>query len=285
LILKDKIPLHSKELQAAGIELRPLLELEKAPTVPHRDDHYMLLLQQKGVSVWEIDFKEWVLQQSALCFVAPGQVHRYVKSKHAEGWLIFMETEMIPVNTRAILDTYMYHHQVVQVDRLHPVFTLSGLLHQLIPDTQQPLRSSILPALSDALTGIFTAAFMPHKQHTAHTGNNKYQLVNTFKTLIKQQFKATKQVKDYAAQLNITPLYLNEITKGMTGFAASYWIQKEILLEAQRLLFYTGMDIREIAFALGYEDYAYFSRFFKKNTGITPSEFRANNHDLSNHNH
>lgn len=95
-----------------------------------------------------------------------------------------------------------------------------------------------------------------------------------FRQLIKEQYKDCKLVKDYAALLNITPLYLNEVMKEISGFAASYWIHQEIVLEAQRLLYYTGLDIKEIAFELGYEDHAYFSRFFKKNTGMTASSFR-----------
>jgi len=80
-------------------------------------------------------------------------------------------------------------------------------------------------------------------------------------------------------------LYLNEVSKEITGFIASYWIQNEVLLEAQRLLFYTNMDVKEIAFSLGYEDHTYFSRFFKKNLGCTAGQFRQNNHYLSNHIH
>lgn len=82
--------------------------------------------------------------------------------------------------------------------------------------------------------------------------------------------------------LNITPLYLNEIVKEITGFPASYWIQQETILEARRLLYYTDLDIKQIAYRLGYDDHAYFSRFFKKSTGNTASQFRNKNHYLSN---
>ncbi|GAA5087448.1 hypothetical protein GCM10023210_10290 [Chryseobacterium ginsengisoli] len=92
--------------------------------------------------------------------------------------------------------------------------------------------------------------------------------------MIQIHYKELKQVKEYASLLNITPLYLNEIVKEITGFSASHWIHQEIILEAQRLLYYTDLDIKQIAFQLGYEDHAYFSRFFKKNTGNTASQFR-----------
>ena len=77
--------------------------------------------------------------------------------------------------------------------------------------------------------------------------------------------------------------YLNEVIKEQTGYPVSYWIQQEILQEAKRLLYYTPMNSKEIAFSLGYDDYAYFPRFFKKNVGVTPLGFRNNCLDLSNH--
>jgi AraC family transcriptional regulator, transcriptional activator of pobA len=76
---------------------------------------------------------------------------------------------------------------------------------------------------------------------------------------VQLRYKQYKQVKDYASFLNITPLYLNEIVKQITGFTVSYWIQQTIMLEAKRLLYYSKMDIKQIAFELGYEDFTYFS--------------------------
>ncbi|MGG5210613.1 helix-turn-helix domain-containing protein [Chryseobacterium sp. MIQD13] len=283
--MRNKIPVHHNELQARGIELLPFSELSDAPKIPHRDDHYMLMLQHSGTSVWTIDFKEYQLEETCLCFVAPGQVHQYAGSKNTGGWLVFVESELVPSEYRIMLDTFMYHHQIVHAAKDHSVFTLADILSGFIAENKSRFYQSILQSSTSALMGMFTTAFIPEYKSDIQLSSHKYQLITAFKELIKQHFKQIKQVKDYAAQLNITPLYLNETVKDITGFVASYWIQKEILLEAQRLLFYTDMDIKEIAFALGYEDHTYFSRFFKKNIGITASEFRKNNHYLSNYHH
>jgi AraC-like DNA-binding protein len=283
--LQNKIPIHSNELQASGIELLSFSELSDAPQIPHRDDHYMFMLQHAGTSVWAIDFKQYTLEHSSLCFVAPGQVHQYIESKNTGGWLIFVESELIPSEYRIMLDTFMHHHQIVCLAKDHSVFALADILSGFIEEDRTIFYQSILQSGTAALMGMLTSAFIPQHKGNIKAGSHKYQLVITFKELIKQHFREIKQVKDYAVQLNITPLYLNEIVKNVTGFAASYWIQKEILLEAQRLLFYTHMDVKEIAFVLGYEDHTYFSRFFKKNIGTTASTFRKNNHYLSNYYH
>ncbi|SEL38566.1 AraC-type DNA-binding protein [Chitinophaga rupis] len=283
--MTDKIPVHNDELPASGIEILSFEGLAESPDIPHRDDHYMFILQRKGLSVWSIDFKECTLEQISLCFVAPGQAHHYLESKNAEGWLIFIEPKLIPGEYRMALDSFVFHQRVIHAGEDHPVFTLADLLQRFITDGGNVFYQSILHSYVHTLTGVFAASLIAEPGMAIKTGNHKYQLVIAFKNLIKQQFREVKQVKDYAAQLNITPLYLNEVTKELTGFIASYWIQKEILLEAQRLLFYTNMDVKEIAFTLGYEDHTYFSRFFKNNLGITASAFRQNNHYLSNHRH
>ena len=59
----------------------------------------------------------------------------------------------------------------------------------------------------------------------------------------------------------------------------SYWIQHELVLEAKRLLYYSDLTVKEVAFALGYDDHAYFSRLFSKVTGMSPGSFRKSTHE------
>lgn len=275
--MKEKIPIHIDELKQSAIKVRPFAKLSGAIDFPHRDDHYMFILQFAGVSSWTIDFKEWQLQEHGLCFIAPGQVHHYIDNEQADGWLIYIDSQLIPSEYTLLLDSSMHHHQVVPIASDHPVFVLTETLHACIDVYNNAFHQSILHSYASALTGMFSASFKCPKQRNLLPRSHKRQIVIDFKKLIKQQFKREKQVKYYAEQLSITPLYLNEVTKEVTGFVASYWIHKETLLEAQRLLSYTDLDVKEIAFALGYEDHAYFSRFFKKNTGNSPGVFRTNN--------
>ena len=74
--------------------------------------------------------------------------------------------------------------------------------------------------------------------------------------------------------LSITSSYLNEVVKETSGQPVSHWIQNEVMMEAKRLLYYTDLSIKEIAFGLGYEDHAYFSRLFRKVAGRSAGQFR-----------
>jgi len=278
------ITLHQNELDPVGVNLEPIQVLHKY-SAPHRDDHYMFILQQKGQFQLEIDFNETKLKDAVVCFVAPGQVHRYVKWKDSKGWFVFVDVSLAGDQVREIFETYHLVRQVVPLEADDVIFKCIPILAQLLNKEQSALRTSIIANQVGAILGMIASKLMQSPKAGQTVNGQRYHIVNRFKQLVRNNYKEHKQVQQYAELLAISPLYLNEVVKEITGFPASYWIQQEIVLEAKRLLFYTVQDVKQIAYELGYEDHAYFSRFFKKNTGVTALEFRNKNHDLSNHRH
>ncbi|MGK5078746.1 helix-turn-helix domain-containing protein [Janthinobacterium sp. HLX7-2] len=80
---------------------------------------------------------------------------------------------------------------------------------------------------------------------------------------------------DYYAQcIGITATHLNPIARGHAGKSALELIHERVLLEAKRNLAYTSMTINVLSYALGFAEPAYFARFFKRHTGVTPKDFR-----------
>ncbi|WP_052324411.1 helix-turn-helix domain-containing protein [Haliscomenobacter hydrossis] len=76
--------------------------------------------------------------------------------------------------------------------------------------------------------------------------------------------------------MSLSPYQLNEITKSSVGKTASELINEHIVLEAKKYLLATSNQVKDIADLLGYEDFSYFIRFFKKHTGHSPEAFRHN---------
>lgn len=279
---KQAITLHQHELEAIGVDIAPFSSLTENVQDSHRDDHYMFIIQQHGRFVWEIDFQEVVLKDASLGYVAPGQVHRYVSFPRGSGWFVFVAPDLIDSTYREIFDAYLHSLQAIPIKKGDAILTTTLLLVETLARAPQLFRERLSRSLIDTLAGMAASRIAEAKDTITLIGGPKYHSVLKFKKLVKVHCKEKKQVQDYAALLHITPLYLNEIVKDITGFPASYWIQQEILLEAKRMLRYTALDIKQIAFDLGYMDHAYFSRFFRKNTGKTATDFRAN-HYLSNH--
>jgi len=91
---------------------------------------------------------------------------------------------------------------------------------------------------------------------------------------VEQHYPEKKLPKAYAEMLFVTPNHLNAICTATAGKSAGELIRERVLLEAKRLLVNSQMSIAEIGYQLNFEDNAYFSRFFKKYTSVTPEAFR-----------
>ncbi len=273
---KTKILLHKDELKAAGMDILALKGLSFVDQELHRDDHYMFILLKSGHFVCEVDFNRIEIQNTALLYAAPGQVQHYLKAENCEGWLLFANPDFVSQPLREFFDSVLNVSQCVEVAENNPVFATSDILGTWWSTdfSNADLSNSVSTSLLDSIIGMMALALRGTSIQNHHSNSSKYVLANRFKQLIKEQFREIKQVKQYALLLHITPLYLNEVMKEIAGFSASYWIHHEILLEAKRLLAFSEKDVRQIAWDLGYEDDAYFSRFFKKHTGSTASAFR-----------
>ncbi|MBN9313916.1 MAG: hypothetical protein BGO40_06870 [Chryseobacterium sp. 39-10] len=273
---KTKILLHKDELKAAGMDILALKGLSFVDQELHRDDHYMFILLKSGHFVCEVDFNRIEIQHTALLYAAPGQVQHYLKAENCEGWLLFANPDFVSQPLREFFDSVLNVSQSVEVAENNPVFATSDILGAWwsTDSSDDDLSDSVSTSLLDSIIGMMALALKGTSIQNHHSNSSKYVLANRLKQLIKEQFREMKQVKQYALLLHITPLYLNEVMKEITGFSASYWIHHEILLEAKRLLAFSEKDVRQIAWDLGYEDDAYFSRFFKKHTGSTASAFR-----------
>ncbi|WP_294957716.1 helix-turn-helix transcriptional regulator [uncultured Flavobacterium sp.] len=278
----NHIEIHRDEMKTIGIDVIPIGAFSEKARAPHRDDHYMFIVLAQGTFELELDFKPIAMSGRCAYFIAPGQVHSYTNQDNCKGWYIFMDSLLISEKYTQILNTYLNSRQGIQLAEDNLLFAVIPILENLLKQKNEFFQDQTEYSLADAVLGFFIGALVQEDSAKALIGGQKYQTVNAFKQLLQERYKECKQVKDYAGLLNITPLYLNEIVKQVTGFTVSYWIQQAITLEAKRLLYYTELDIKQIAFELGYDDHAYFSRFIKKNTGMTASEFRSKNHDLSN---
>lgn len=189
--------------------------------------------------------------------------------------------------TRAVFEEQQVCTQALPLKNADNIKQCMQLLHTQV---NQPLTDDynlqVLHALVNALLAMYAGLY----HNNTNTGNSAPQLrvqsiAKDFRKLLLQKFITVKKPADYAAMLNISPAYLNEVVKQSTGLPVTYWIQQQVLLEARRLLYYTDMTVKEIAHALGFEDHTYFTRLFTKNIKCPPLAFRRQYRESSNHSH
>lgn len=102
--------------------------------------------------------------------------------------------------------------------------------------------------------------------------NNR--IPDQFINLVQQNFRKERFLEFYASKLEITPKHLSRTLKALTGNTAVEWIERYVILEAKVLLKSTNMSIQQIADDLNFPSQSFFGKYFKKNVGMSPKEFR-----------
>lgn len=113
-----------------------------------------------------------------------------------------------------------------------------------------------------------------HSSLTAVNKNLKYILA--FQKNVKLNFTTHKTILEYAQDLNITVVHLNRVCQIVLQKSPIQIIHEHLILEAKKYLLNTSYSVSEIAYFLNFVDPAYFTRFFRKNVGVSPSDFRKN---------
>jgi AraC family transcriptional regulator, transcriptional activator of pobA len=103
--------------------------------------------------------------------------------------------------------------------------------------------------------------------------------VEALRRLVEENFRSERQIGFYAGKLAMTSDRLNDHVKRAAGVTAGHLIRQRLLTEAKRELVFTSQAIHEIAYDLGFADPSHFARFFRKQTGMTPQDFRAGQAD------
>ena len=279
---RDLIPVHRlEESTDEGFELERLSAFGKEDAeaiVLHRDDHYIFLLQETGKCRMTNDFEIYTLEANRVLCVFPGAVHGFYEIDEAvTGWFMALDPGLVPETFRTVLEDPFVSRPPLAIGAvgMTDLTRCLELIHQLQQRPSTTYTRAAIYSLLVSFTAMVTGLYADRQEGAAGTMTRAQQITREFRRLLAAEFKTLKSPGEYAAALHLSPSYFNEAVKQATGFNVGYWIQKQIALEAKRLLYYGKCSVKEIAHELGYEDHTYFSRLFKKMVGRPPGEFRA----------
>lgn len=104
--------------------------------------------------------------------------------------------------------------------------------------------------------------------------SRKASQINKFLAIVDQKFRQRLTVNDYSCEMGMSPGHLSRLCRVTLGMSSLDVINMRVIQEAQRELVYTSKTIKQLAAFLGFNDEAYFTRFFHKHAGVSPSQFR-----------
>ncbi|MEL6533769.1 MAG: AraC family transcriptional regulator [Bacteroidota bacterium] len=262
--------------------LKDHLEAHKeAIAPPHKHSFFLVVVFTHGEGVHEIDFERYPVSAGSVFFLTPGQTHHWELSDDADGVIFFHSQEYFDVSftQQSVFQFPFYYSQqnppLLQLTELQQQQALShfeGLLAEHQNDGAWMKRQRISAQLSQLyidLSRWYLAEERPKTQAYATYSEH----LRALEVLIENQYTQQKSPTEYAEQLHMTVRHLNRIVQEALGKTTTQLITERVILEAKRMLVQTATPTTEIAETLGYVDYPYFSRLFKKWVGMSPAAF------------
>jgi AraC-like DNA-binding protein len=258
----------------------PYLKTHRNLHLAHKHSFYHLVFFTKGGGLQTIDFQQVPVKANQIYFMIPGQVHNWAFKGEVDGYIInfsvpFFQAFLLKAN---YLEDFPFFTGIINEAVIDIPVELqekvTELFEELIRETEEPKQLEL-----DMVRSIMLQLFISIARLGLNTVNNttpsyNYTLMRNFQKLIEKNYTSIKLPKEYAELLYITPNHLNALCNDVLGISAGEVIRNRIALEAKRLLINNDLTVLEIANQLNFADNSYFTKFFKKQVGQTPEEFR-----------
>ncbi|MCF1742480.1 helix-turn-helix domain-containing protein [Paradevosia shaoguanensis] len=241
---------------------------------PHRHEQFFQIIHiTAGTAVATIDNETFSLgPDSAICIPAL-TVHGYEFSPDIVGVVL----TLFERDVRSILAQAPEIAEAFRVPRaIRGSREVGRTVDELIAEAsrREPGRAATMPAR----IGLLLVAIHRAEVATAHraqaSASRSVHHVQAFQELADTEFANARPMAFYAGALGITPTHLNRVCRQVLGASALSVIERRVALEAKRYLMFSSLSVKEIALLLGYQDPAYFNRFFSRQVGMAPGVFR-----------
>lgn len=253
---------------------------------PHRHDSFLQILYLKSGYV-EVQIDEVKTRADAPCLlvIPSGHVHGFNFSKTIDGPVVTVTQKALESVAASVMPELLETIRTPRILSLQSEMRYIGQLMPLFLSIEQESHThaigqmaagmSLLLALLVQVNRITKLSGLAESQ-THHTISRKKRQLEKFRSLIDRDFRKQHSLQIYANEIGVTVGHLSRLCREVLGRSSLEVINARILQEAERELVYTSVSIQQLAHELGFDDDAYFARFFKKHTGVSPKIYRAN---------
>ena len=248
---------------------------------PHRHNYYTILFTRSAKGEHHIDFNKYILGDHQVFFISPGQVHQIIEKEKSYGWVLTFSRQFLIENTidycfiediNLFTDYGQSPPLSLNKEHVEQLNTYCVQIYQIHHSTIK-FKSQAIGALLKLFLIRCNNICSIHEKHTQHLQAGS-TILKDYKALIEKHFSEWHLVQQYAQALHVTPDHLNRTIKSLIGKTAKEYLQSRIVIAAKRMLFFTDYSTKEVAYTLGFSEPSNFSNFFKKNTGLSPAQFK-----------
>lgn len=241
-------------------------------------DHFEIIYVSEGTCTCRTDFETFEINENCIGLIRPGQARAIQPDSNVEGYIISFSKEAFYLSIEdpvllKIDSCFAYStgckRSVDYLLKAELRTLIMGLAREYT--NRRMFKFEIIRGLLKLLL-IYISRSSAEKQEVTYAQSNHF--VQQFFHLLEEKFMTHTMATDYAREMSVTTSYLNTNVKKISGYTTRYHIQQRRIMEAKRLMMVSKRNMKEIAYYLGFEDIAHFSKFFKNVTGQTFTNFK-----------
>lgn len=254
--------------------------------VPSRLNALIIGVGTEGETSLTSNLQEFRLKKDSLFIFSPKHILQVQSNNRFKAHLIVIAPDFlkrINIDTKRMMPLFLQFGSLPCMELTHAE---SQSLRSFISMVEQELKGSETDFSSEIIGGLIAATIYKvgdilthylteHPEVDSPIHNRAEEYFRQFTELLGEHYKHERSVGFYARQLCITPKYLTTLIKRISGKSVSEWIDNYVILEAKTLLKYSNMSVQEIAYYLNFPNQSFFGSYFKRNAGMSPSQYKA----------
>lgn len=242
---------------------------------------YNIIWLLNGKGWYQVDFQQYYLEKDEMVFLTPGQ-YFYVENggfeiiKYSFQQHFFCVKEYNPQTLcNGVLFNHVYAVASIKIgEQENELFSkINKKIWAAFSDSFLADKIIIKKLLAEFLSAA-VQVWLAQSPFNPNMTEEETDLLFAFRRALEENFMTKKKMPEYAVFVGVSEKKLQRLVKNRINKKLSELIAHRQLIEAKRQLYFTGKSNKEIAYYIGFDDPSYFNRFFKKNTGLTPEQFR-----------
>ena len=253
---------------------------------PGRLDAFVIGVCTEGETTFTSNLKEYRLKKDSLFIIGPKHILQIQSDDRFKAHVIVITPDFlrrINIDTKHMMPLFLQFGSRPCMELTHKECTsLRSFISMVEQELEGPetdfaveIVGGLIAATIYKVGDILTHYMEKHPEMDNPVHNRAEEYFKQFTELLGEHYKHERSVGFYARQLCITPKYLTTLIKRISGKSVSEWIDNYVILEAKTLLKYSNMSVQEIAYYLNFPNQSFFGSYFKRNAGMSPSQYKA----------